>query len=95
MPRLDYVSQTAKSISVTFADMPADTDVVFVNTTSGVKTPSPSTALRYGGNAADISIDPNLAPGAYCLLAQTHGTGQFLAQTVVFYISNGSVDSEA
>ena len=31
MPTLDYVSQTPKSVSVTYSDMPAGVDAVFVN----------------------------------------------------------------
>ena len=31
MPTLDYVSQTPQSVSVTYTDMPAGANVVFVN----------------------------------------------------------------
>jgi len=89
MPILDYVSQTADTLRVTYVDMPAGTEVVFVDTTSGAKTPSPSSALRNGGNgSADIAIDPALPAAGYYLLAQGSG-GQYLAQTVTFYIRRG------
>jgi len=84
MPRLDYVSQTATEVSVTYADMPPKTEVVFVNTTSAAKTPSQSPPLS-GSGTANIPI-PKLAPGQYYLLAQDQA-GERLAQTVPFYIN--------
>ncbi len=85
MPILDYASQTANSVSVTYVDMPAKAKIMFVDTTSGVKISSPSTALSNGGSgSAGIAI-PNLLPGQYYLLAEDQG-GHYLAQTVAFYI---------
>ena len=87
MARLDYVTQTNKDISVTFTDMPKDPALLFVNTTTGVHTPSKSTVLQGGGTGSgNVPIEPALV-GAYCLLAQTRDAQpQFIAQTVVFYI---------
>ena len=91
MPVLGYVSQTAQGVRVNYADMPADTEAVFVNTTSGTKTPSASNALNNGGSgSADIPIEPSLPAGSYYLLAQGRQSKQNLAQTVPFYISRGS-----
>lgn len=78
MPRLTYVSQTANSISVTYADMPASAKLVFVNDTSGSQTPSQGNALT------DVAI-AGLSGGKYHLLAQSDG--QNIAQTVPFYLS--------
>jgi len=85
MPRLNYVSQTAKSISVAYGDMPAGAQIAFVNDTSGAQTQSPSDALAAGGSgAAEIAI-PKLPGGAYHLAAQSDG--QTIAQTVPFYLT--------
>jgi hypothetical protein len=88
MAALDYVTQTEKSISVTFEGMPKDPALVFVNTTSGKKTPSKSAILKNGGaGSGAVEIEPSLGAGAFCLLAQTRdATPQFIAQTVVFYL---------
>jgi hypothetical protein len=88
MANLDYVTQTDKSIGVTFAGMPKDPALVFVNTTTGKKTPSKSTILKNGGDGkGEVPIDPALPAGAFCLLAQTRADPpQFIAQTVVFYL---------
>ena len=84
MPALNYVSQTPKSVSVTYSDLPAGADAVFVNQVSGTKTPSPGSALSAGGNgSAEIPV-PDLAAGQYYLLAQN--SGQTVAQSVMFYI---------
>ena len=85
MPALDYVSNDSQSVSVTYSDMPAGTDAVFVNQVSGAKTPSPSDALSKGGSgSANIPIS-GLALGQYYLQAQD--SGQSIAQTVMFYIN--------
>ena len=84
MPRLTYVSQTGQSISVTYADMPASAQIVFVNDTSGTQTPSPSNALGGGGSGAAAIVIPSLPGGKYHLLAQSDG--QSIAQTVPFYL---------
>ena len=85
MPALTYVSQTPQSVSVTYTDMPAGTNAVFVNQVSGQQTPSQSGAMSKGGSgSADIPIS-GLALGEYYLQAQN--SGQSIARTVMFYIN--------
>ena len=84
MPVLNYVSQTGQSVSVTYTDMPADIAVVFHNETSGANTPAQKGALAAGSGSADIAI-PKLPGGQYRLRAQQGG--QFVAETVKFYIN--------
>jgi hypothetical protein len=84
MPILNYVKQTAQSVSVTYADMPAAVAVVFHNEASGADTPADNGALGQGSGSVDIAI-PKLAGGQYRLRAQQGG--QFVAETVKFYIN--------
>ena len=85
MPALNYVSHDSQNVSVTYSDMPAGTDVVWVNQVSGAKSPSQSGALRNGGSgSAQIPIS-GVSSGQYYLQAQN--SGQSIAQTVMFYIS--------
>jgi hypothetical protein len=65
--------------------MPTGAEIMFVNKTSGEKTPAPGNPLSAGNGAATIAF-PALSAGAYYLLAQTSG-GQYIAQTVVFHIN--------
>jgi hypothetical protein len=83
MPILNYVSQTAQSVNVTYADMPAGAALVFHNETSGTDVPAQNGALAAGSGSADIAI-PQLVAGQYRLRAQ-HGR-EYLAETVKFYI---------
>jgi len=87
MPSLDYVSQTTQNVSVTYIDMPAKTGLVFVNTSTGAKTPSSSEALSNGGSGwTQIPIEATLPAAQYYLLAQGPES-QHLAQTVAFSVS--------
>jgi hypothetical protein len=83
MPILNYVRQTAQSVSVTYTDMPAGAAAVFHNQTSGANTPAQNGALGPGSGSADVAI-PKLPGGQYRLRAQQGG--QFVAETVKFYI---------
>jgi hypothetical protein len=85
MPALNYVSQTPQSVSVTYTDLPAAANLVFIDHVSGAQTPAPSDALAAGGDgSAEIAI-PDLEKGQYYLLAQV--SGNYVAQTVPFYIN--------
>ena len=84
MAILDYVSQTAQNVSVTYADMPAGVTLVFHNRTSGADTPAQNGALAAGSGSADIPI-AQLPAGQYRLRAQQGR--QYLAETVAFYIN--------
>lgn len=80
----NYVSQTADGVTLEYSDMPAGAEIIFVNKTSGDKTPVQGSPLSAGNGVATIAI-PALAAGEYYLLAQT-SDGQYIAQTVVFHI---------
>ncbi len=85
MPTLDYVSQTPQNVSVTYTDMPAAANLVFMDQVSRAQTPAQSGALATGGDgSAEIPI-PDLEPGQYYLLAQA--SGNYIAQTVPFYVN--------
>ena len=84
--RLNYDSQTPTVINVNYFNVPATSTVRFVNVTSGAK--GPTQPLPSGSGTMSVPIG-STAPGAYYLLAQD-SSQQYLAQTVVFYISDGS-----
>jgi hypothetical protein len=85
MPALNYVSQTPQSVSVTYTDMPAAANLAFIDQVSGAQTAAQSGALATGGaGSAEIPI-PDLGKGQYYLRAQV--SGNFIAQTVTFYVN--------
>ena len=81
----NYLGQTAHSVSVEYSDMPTGVEIMFVNKTSGEKTPVQGNPLSTGNGVTAIAF-PALSAGDYYLLAQTGG-GQYIAQTVVFHIN--------
>ena len=83
MTTITYVGQSANSVSITYTDVPAGAEVVFVNQTSGAKTPAAGAASS-GNGSADIPVS-GLKGGQYHLLVQQ--SGQPLAQTVNFYLN--------
>jgi len=84
MARLTYVKQTAQSVSVTYADMPAGAALVFHNETSGADTAAQNAALAAGSGSAEVAI-PKLPGGQYRLRAEEGK--QYLAETVAFYVN--------
>ena len=79
---LNYTGQTAQHVSVMYVDLPANTQIVFVDEISGVKIASQSPVVSGSGTLV-ISL-ATLPPGQYYLLAQQ--ASQWIAQTVMFYV---------
>ena len=85
-PNLTYVSQKVQNVTATYADLPGNTEIVFVNQTSGAA--SDGTLLDAGGSGSvTLDIAPDLPAGGYHLLARDRSSKQFIAQTVPFYHS--------
>lgn len=84
-PRMEYVSQTAASVSVFYVDMPEGTEIVLVDPLTGSEIPSSGVPLSQGGaGSADIAV---ARPGTYYLLARGQADQRHIAQTVEFYIN--------
>lgn len=79
---LNYTGQTAQNVSVMYFDLPANTQIVFVDQISGVQIASQSPAV--GGSGSLVISLATLPPGQYYLLA--HQSSQWIAQTVMFYV---------
>jgi hypothetical protein len=77
---VDYTGQTASAVSVQFSDLPASTNLVVVDQTSGAIV-SPAIVVS-GSGSLDIPL-VGLIHGDYYVLAQQ--AGQWIAQTVVFH----------
>src|ERR1700676_2614394 len=77
---LNYAAQTPQSVSVVYVNLPANTQIVFVDQISGAIL-SPSATVSGSGSLA-VSL-ASLPPGQYYLLA--HQGSFWIAQTVMFY----------
>jgi hypothetical protein len=82
MSTLDFTAvSTQQGVSATYKDMPPNSKILFVNKTNGVQ--SAGTTVS-GSGSVTIPVT-GLAPGDYVLQADD-SSGQWLAQTVVFYV---------
>jgi hypothetical protein len=82
-PRIEYVSQVGDRVSFEYEDMPADTEVVVVDATTGSTVEELSYPLSRGGTgSADFTVPSG---GAYYLLAQSQADKNYIAQTIKFY----------
>lgn len=78
---LNYTSQTSQDVTVEYADLPTDTQIVFVDGTSGVQYTSQGVLVT--GTGSVVVSFTGLPSGQYYLLAQQ--SGGWIAQTVNFY----------
>ena len=78
---LNYTSQTDQDVTVDYADLPTDTQIVFVDGTSGVQYTSQGVLVT--GTGSLVLPFAGLPSGEYYVLAQQ--SGDWIAQTVNFY----------
>ncbi len=88
-PRLDYTGQTKAAVNADYTDMPGGAQIVLVNKTSGAALDGGTLLDSGGAGSVSVSIDASTPGGQYVLVA-TDATGNELAQTVAFYISDDS-----
>ena len=77
--QLNYVGQTDVSVDVAYSNLPAGTELLYVNKVTGAI----GTALVPLGGSGTITLPIPPGPGSYSIIARD-GDG-WLAQTVVFY----------
>jgi hypothetical protein len=86
-PRLNYTSQTKAEVNADYAGMPGGAQIVMVDDTSGATLDGGTLLFSGGSGSVSVAIDASTPAGAYRLSAQD-ATGDELAQTVQFYISD-------
>jgi len=80
-PIINFQSITGQQVAAQYENLPAGSQVVFMNETTGKALPSPVTPTSGTGT---LSITFSGGAGAYYLLAQDQA-GAYLARSVVFY----------
>ena len=80
---LNYTSQTTQDVSVTYFGLPANSKIVIVDQVTGGIVSSPGLVVS-GSGSLNVPL-LGLIPGQYYVLTQ-QSNGQWIAQTVVFYI---------
>jgi hypothetical protein len=82
-PHISYVSQTGSTVTADYFDLPASSQLVFVNSSTGAITSS-MTEVN-GTSTSTVSTIP-LPSGSYYLRATTPAGG-YIAQTMIFHVS--------
>src|SRR5438270_14054448 len=82
-PNINYVSQTGSTVTADYFGLPANSQLIFVNSSTGATTTSVA-AVR-GTSTITVSII-TLPSGSYYLRANTP-TGGYVAQTIMFHVS--------
>ena len=82
-PIINFQSISGHQVAAQYENLPAGSQVVFVDETSGKAMPSPVTPASGSGPLSITFTGPS---GAYYLQAQDQAGG-YLARSVVFYVS--------
>jgi hypothetical protein len=77
--QLNYVGQTDVSVSVSYSNLPASTQLFYVNEVSGAKS---AALVPLVGGSGTMALPMPPGPGHYSIVAWK---GDSLARTVVFY----------
>ena len=77
--QLNYVGQTDVSVSVSYSNLPAGTQLFYVNEVTGAKSAAPVPLV---GGSGTLAL-PMPGPGPYSIMSSSDGN--WVAQTVVFY----------
>ena len=86
MSHINFSSISGRVVSANY-DLPADTNVVVVNNTSGQALASPVTPVSAGHNGTlKVDVPANVPGGDYYLKALDK-SGEWVAQSVVFEIA--------
>jgi hypothetical protein len=86
MSHINFASISHRNVTA-IHNLPANTKVRVVNQTSGVALSSPITTIAANSNGQlAIQIPPSAKAGDYFLKAQD-GSGNFIAQSVVFHVA--------
>ena len=88
-PRLDYkgLNTTKTAVDAAYFNMPGGAQIVIVDSTSGDPLEGGMLLDSGGTGNAAIAIEPDTRAGQYYLAAQD-ATGDEIAQSVQFYISD-------
>ena len=83
-PYINYVSQTGSTVTADYFGLPANSQLIFVNSSTGTTTTQRSSGQRH---EHDHRFDHNGSPRAATTCAPLRSTGGYIAQTIVFDVS--------
>src|SRR5262245_48692448 len=83
-PYINYVSQTGSTVTADYFGLPANSQLIFVNSSTGATT----TSVAAVSGTSTITVSTVTVPsGSYYYLRATTPTGGYIAQTIMFDVS--------
>src|SRR5207253_2613817 len=82
-PNINYVSQTGSTVTADYFGLPANSQLIFVNSSTGATT----TSVAAVSGTSTITVSTITVPSGSYYLRATTPTGGYIAQTVMFDVS--------
>src|SRR5437667_12789800 len=82
-PQINYVSQTGSSVTADYFGLPANSQLIFVNSSTGVITASVAAV----SGTSTITVSTITVPSGNYYLRATTPTGGYIAQTIIVPVS--------
>ena len=82
-PRINYVSQTTNTVTADYFGLPANSQLIFVNSSTGATT----TGVALVSGTSTISLPTITLPSGSYYLRATTPTGSYIAQSIMFDVS--------
>src|SRR5437660_8870579 len=81
-PYINYISQTGSTVTADYFGLPANSQLIFVNSSTGATTTS---VAAVSGTSTITVLTVTVPSGSYYLRATTP-TGGYIAQTIMFHV---------
>src|SRR5256886_13302314 len=82
-PYINYVSQTGSTVTADYFGLPANSQLMFVNSSTGATT----TTVAAVSGTSTIAVSTITVPSGSYYLRATTPTGGYIAQTIMFHVS--------
>ncbi len=83
-PHINYVSQTGSTVTADYFGLPANSQLIFVNSSTGATT---TTSVAAVSGTSTITVSTITVPSGSYYLRATTPTGGYIAQTIMFHVS--------
>src|SRR5260370_4345115 len=80
---MNYVSQGGNTVTVDYFGLPANSQLIFVNSSTGADT----TSVAAVSGTSTITVSTITVPSGSYYLRATPPTGGYIAQTIMFHVS--------
>src|SRR5438105_11454800 len=82
-PHINYVSQAGSTVAADYFGLPANSRLIFVNSSTGATT----TSVAAVSGTSTITVSTITVPSANYYLRAITPTGDYIAQTIMFDVS--------